>query len=103
MDGGTVALVEGPWEVMRLHQLGLPSVALLGTHLSDAQQAMLSRVGRILLLMDADPAGALASRRIASDLAGLGPVVNEIRLPDGLDPDDLSDEDLRAVLPLSPF
>lgn len=98
LDGGTVVIVEGPWEVMRLHQLGLPSVALLGTHLSDAQRAILSRAGRILLLLDADAAGIVASRRIASEIANHGPVVDEVRLGDGLDPDDLSDEDLRAAL-----
>ena len=91
-------LVEGPWEVMRLHQTGIPSVALLGTHLSDAQQAVLGRAGRVLLLLDADAAGIAAGRRIASMLAGQGPVVEELRLADGLDPDDLSDVELRAIL-----
>lgn len=100
LDGGTVVIVEGPWEVMRLHQIGLASVALLGTHLSNVQRPMLARAGRILLLLDADPAGTVASRRIASELAGLGPAVDEVRLPDGLDPDDLSDQDLRAALHL---
>ena len=98
LDSGAVVLVEGPWEVMRLHQIGVPSVALLGTHLSEVQRAMLARAGRVLLLLDADPAGVLAARHIASILGGRGTVVDIAHLPEGLDPDDLSDEDLRSLL-----
>lgn len=88
-----VVVVECPWGVMRLTQLGIPAVALLGTHLSRAQRAVLVAIPRVLLMLDGDSAGRSAAvdieRAIGSDTE-----VGLIRLADGCDPDDLSDEEL---------
>jgi DNA primase len=89
-----VVLVECPWAVMRLHQIGIPALALLGTELSPQQRHLLRHATRILLLMDGDLAGRQAAHRIDRALSG-ALHVSIARLPDGLDPDDLDDDRLR--------
>jgi len=95
-----VVLVECPWGVMRLAQLGVPAVALLGTALSRPQRDLLASATRVLILLDGDPAGRAAAHHILDAL----PSRTRTRiahLPDGCDPDDLDGHELRrAVLPL---
>jgi DNA primase len=89
-------VVEGPWSVMRLMQIGFPAVALLGIQLSSAQFQLLCRASRIVLMLDGDEAGRSASRKIAHALTQHASAqVHRIELPQGLDPDDLHDTDLR--------
>lgn len=85
-----VFLVECPWGALRLHQLGIPALALLGTHMSPRQQDLLREVPRVILLMDGDKAGRRAAQAIRGRLAAT--VV--VDLPDELDPDDLEDYEL---------
>ena len=85
--------------MLRLAQLGIPAVALLGTHMSSAQQTLLHDLPRVLVLMDGDQAGRKAARIIRQRL----PSTTVIDLPEDLDPDDLTDQDLaklRAYLSL---
>jgi len=89
-----VVLVEGPWEVLRFAQLGVPAVALLGTHLSLHQERLLSRWPRRVVLLDGDPAGRDATRRIAARLHA-----TPVLLAGGRDPADLDDDELRSLLP----
>lgn len=89
-----LVLVEDPWSVMRLAQIDVPAVALLGTSLSARQAELLAPAARILIMLDGDAAGRLASREIRSRLAPAQIAVAE--LPDGHDPDQLSDHGLRA-------
>lgn len=91
----TIVVLECPWGVMRLHQLGIPAVALLGLYPSETHLRHLRLAGKILLLLDGDLAGRTAAPRIA---AAIGSAAEVLHLPDGLDPDDLSDPDLRQVL-----
>jgi DNA primase len=95
LDGGVVAVVECPWGVMRLDQLGLPAVALLGAHASVSQLDLLAGASRVVALLDGDPAGWEGSRRIR---AAFGDRAVVIHLPDGLDPDDLDDASLRSLV-----
>jgi len=83
-------LVECPWGVLRFAQLGIPAIALLGTHLSPRQRKLLQELPRILVMMDGDEAGRNAARIISMQLAN----TVTVHLPDGLDPDDLGDQDL---------
>lgn len=85
-----VVLVECPWGVLRLAQLEIPAVALLGTHLSPTQQGLLRDLPRVVLLMDGDDAGRRAAATIRQGLHN----ATVYALPDGLDPDDLEDQDL---------
>ena len=48
-----VVVVEGPWEVLRLHQLGVPAVALLGVHASPEQLRLLRATRSWLIAGDA--------------------------------------------------
>lgn len=90
-----LVVVECPWGVMRLMQIGFPAVALLGIQISSAQLHLLCRTSRIVLLLDGDEAGRSASRTIANALTQhAGVRVHRIELPQGLDPDDLNDTDL---------
>jgi DNA primase len=88
-QSGTV-LVECPWGVLRFAQLGIPAVALLGTHLSPTQQTLLADLPMVVVMMDGDKAGQSAARTIRRLL----PRTTVIDLPNGLDPDDLTDDEL---------
>ena len=87
-----LAVVEGPWEVLRLHQLGVEAVALLGTSASRHQVDLLRR-RRCLVLLDGDEAGRDAAGHLARTLNA--PAVD---LPDGRDPADLDDGHLTELL-----
>lgn len=93
-----LTVTECPWGVLRLAQLGLPAVALLGVHLSATQRDLLVRSPRVRLLLDGDAAGFAAADRIHLALTGLAET-EVVRLPAGMDPDDLRDDDLLALLP----
>ncbi|MBM4319086.1 MAG: toprim domain-containing protein [Deltaproteobacteria bacterium] len=93
-----LVIVECPWAVMRLAQAGIrAAVALLGTTVSPVQADWLARASAVLLLLDGDHAGRKAAPFIAGALAPTTKVhVHE--LPDGLEPEDLPDHDLRAIV-----
>lgn len=92
-----LVVVECPWAVMRLYQLGIPAVALLGLHLSGFQEQILRPIPRLVLLLDGDTAGRLAQARLGERLSAAHDVASKA-LPDGKDPDELSDEALRGLL-----
>ena len=93
-----IIVVECPWGVMRLGQAGFPNaVALLGTSLSSAQAEWLEKAPSILLMLDGDAAGRKGAEHIAASFPGKTKVVIH-HLPDGCDPDDLSDRQLRSVV-----
>lgn len=98
-DSRAIVLVECPWSVMRLHQIGLPAVALLGTALSPQQQRLLLSLypQRLILLLDGDDAGRAGSARLFASLRSILPVI-PVHLPPNLDPDDLADSDLANLL-----
>jgi len=93
----TLVLVEGPWSVMRLSQLRLPAVALLGCHLSQHHIELLANVPTLVLMLDGDEAGRVATNRIRHILYPHTTFLT-VTLPDGLDPDDLTDDRLLALL-----
>jgi len=92
-----IVLVECPWAVMRLSQIGIPAVALLGTYLSQTQRKLLSNASRVIIMLDGDPAGKKAAMRI-KDILQSYTCVSIAALPSGLDPDDLSDHQLTAKI-----
>lgn len=91
-----LVVVECPWGVMRLAQLSIPAVALLGTSLSAIQADLLRNAPRIILMLDGDTAGKNAIRNIRKELDSVLPI-KSFSLPDGLDPDDLNDCQLSKV------
>lgn len=92
----TLVIVEGPWGVMRLAQLGIPAIALLGTHLSPEQHRLLRHVPHLTLMLDGDTAGRQATARMVGTL-GDSACVRQVNLPPGMDPDDLPDTSLAAL------
>lgn len=92
--GERVVLTECPWGVLRLAQIGVDAVALLGVALSTEQRALLTPFREVLVLMDGDPAGRAAAITVARALGHRAQVVD---LPDGADPDDLTDAALAIV------
>lgn len=92
-----VIVAECPWSVMRLWQSGFPNtVALLGTSLSSVQYNWLIAAPSVLLMLDGDDTGKKAATSIVEKLSGKTKTFVHC-LPDGFDPDDLSDNDLRSV------
>lgn len=91
-----LVLVECPWGVMRLWQIGVPAAGLLGVNLSLQQFELLKSAPRIILMLDGDKAGGDAIMRIKEN-PDLRSRIHVFRLPDGLDPDDLPDDELKKV------
>jgi DNA primase len=91
-----LVVVECPWGVMRLDQLNIPAVALLGTHLSHTQHELLRNVPKIILMLDGDIAGRQAAARIHKILQTTTQV-QQVNLPTGTDPDDLDNHALGRV------
>lgn len=97
-----LVITECPWGVMRLHQLSIPAVALLGIQLSMSQYKILEHIKDIVLMLDGDDAGRQATRRIKMELRNRGKnSIHSIWLPTDTDPDDLTDDELRTEV--SPF
>ncbi len=91
---GRVVVVEGYMDVVALAQAGFhDAVAPLGTALTETQLEMLWRMVEVpVLCFDGDTAGQRAAMRaISRALPMLAPMrsLNIVRLPMGLDPDDL--------------
>lgn len=93
----TLVIVEDPWSVMRLHQIKVPAVALLGAHLFPEQRCLLLDSPLLVLMLDADDTGRKAARRIHQQMQ-IYTTVRIASLPDGKDPDDLTDEQLVRIL-----
>jgi DNA primase len=93
---GTALLVEGPLDVIQLHQAGFQqAVACLGTSVSALQLQLLQRHGmkQLLIALDGDSAGQTATERLLQQLqpelirGQLGAAV--VSLPEGQDADGL--------------
>ena len=84
-----VLLVEGYTDVISLHQSGIDhAVATSGTALTAEQIKMIKRYAqRVLVLYDADSAGANAALRGIDLLLEKGLTVYALELPEGDDPD----------------
>ena len=91
-----IVVVECPWAVMRLAQLNVPAVGLLGIHLSPLQLDILKKLPRVVLMLDGDYAGRSATVRVHNTLQPYTKV-HCITLPPDLDPDDLTDNALLSA------
>jgi DNA primase len=98
-----IVVAECPWSVMRLAQINIPALALLGTSISASQIHLLAHVKRIILMLDGDNAGRTAMTKLLNVLGKITEVY-PIFLESNKDPDDLSDDHLlKFVAPLIPF
>lgn len=93
-------VVEGFFGAMRLHGLRLPAVALMGSHLSDQQIALLQEcptLRHITVLLDGDEPGRKAADLVAARLARHW-WVRTLSLPDDTQPDTLEVGELERLL-----
>jgi DNA primase len=93
---GEALLVEGPLDVIQLHQAGfINAVAAMGTNLSAEQLRVLQRRGarRLLVVFDGDGAGRRATGKLIAGLRtaliSSGLELEVVELPSGSDPDGL--------------
>jgi DNA primase len=82
-----VTLVEGVFDLLVLRQWGEPALALAGTHASPSVLEELRRFPRIVLALDADPAGQAASAVLQRRLGGRA---RSLILPDVKDVSELA-------------
>ena len=96
-------LVEGYWSTFRLHALGVPVAALMGSSVSEEQLALLRERGTrfVTLLLDGDDPGRKARERVLPDLARAF-FVRAPLLPDGEKPDTLGEAELLELVTLLP-
>ncbi len=102
-QSGRVVVVEGYMDVIALANAGIAdAVAPLGTALTEMQLEMLWRMVEVpVLCFDGDAAGQRAAMRaIARALPMLAPMrsLGIVRLPAGLDPDDLIKQQGKAAM-----
>jgi len=96
--GKCVVVVEGFFDCFKVHQAGLPCVvALMGCSISHRQEDFLERhFNDVMLLLDGDNAGRTASVTVAARLVHkLSTKV--VSVPDGSQPDQLSEDQLRCL------
>lgn len=91
---GFVYLVEGQFDVLSLHAVGIENViAGSGTAFTDDQVRLITRFAQqVIVVYDADPAGIKAALKNCELLLKVGVNVKGIRLPKGKDPDDFARE-----------
>ena len=96
---GTVVIVEGFFDCMKVHQSGYQSVvALMGSTLSERQTELLREsFQETVLMLDGDDVGMAATTIIAARLRRWLPV-KVAHAPVGQQPDQLSVDEIRSLL-----
>ncbi len=94
-----VAIVEGVFDVARLHSLEMPAVGLLGTSISDKQIELLKEAGIKAAVVLLDAGSKKAERKLVHRLS-CEIFVRSVALPDGEDPATVSEDFLREKVPL---
>lgn len=97
-QGKRVVIVEGFFDCFKVHQAGVPCVvALMGCSFSRRQTDLLEQhFSEALLLLDGDKAGRTASATIAAQLVSkLSTRI--VNVPDGTQPDQLSEDQIRCL------
>jgi hypothetical protein len=97
--GGTGFVMEGHFDAIFLHQSGYTSsVAVMGSDVSQLQLIKLCKMFKELVYVrDGDAAGKKAEEKFRKTCSG-HIKVSGIEIPDGLDPDDLSEEERIKLL-----
>jgi DNA primase len=95
----SVVLVEGFFDCMKVTQAGFPCVALMGSTMSKAQEELLrEQFGHVVVMLDGDEGGRVAAEGIADRLQRVVYQVNVVSLSDGVQPDQLSTDELNRML-----
>jgi DNA primase len=92
-------IVEGFFDCMKVTQAGFPAVAVMGSDVSDRQADILcARFERLVIFFDGDAAGRQGTDRALVALGRRGRYVRAVLLPDGSQPDQLSEEEIKRLL-----
>ena len=83
---------------MKVAQAGFPCVALMGSTMSKMQEKHLEYFGHVVVMLDGDEAGKVATEEIVDRLQRLVYKVDLVELSDGTQPDQLSADELRRLL-----
>ena len=95
----SVVVVEGFFDCMKVSQADYPCVALMGSTMSAMQEKLLAEhFGLVVLMLDGDEAGRAATEEIADRLQRVIYQVKTVELDNGVQPDQLSAEEIRAKL-----
>lgn len=96
-----LVVVEGFFAAMRLHSLRVPSVALMGSSISEEQVALLREhcpaLRFVTVLLDGDEAGVEGGDKVTAALAKHW-FVRIVALPDGNQPDMVDQGELERLL-----
>ena len=97
----TLILCEGYMDVIALSKAGFKNaVATLGTALTAEQAILMKRYAdEVIICYDADEAGQKATARAISLLRNAGLVIRVLSIPEGKDPDELSEIKGKRVPP----
>jgi DNA primase len=95
----SVVLVEGFFDCMKVTQAGFPCVALMGSAMSKTQQTLIAQnFASVVLMLDGDDAGRTAMDDIGNRLQSSLFRVITIELDLGMQPDQLSHEQIHMEL-----
>ena len=98
VPGPTVILVEGFFDCMKIYQAGFPSVALMGSSLSEAQERLLvEKFQRVVVMLDGDEPGRDGTAECLTRL-GRGTWVRTPLIQDRRQPDQLSSQEIQQIL-----
>lgn len=101
-DFSTVILVEGIFDVIKLHELGYKnSLCVFGTNnFTNLKVTMLDELEctHVVLMMDGDPSGRLAAKKIQKMLERANIRTSIVDLPEGVDPGVLTKSDADFLL-----
>jgi len=93
---GDVAIcVEGIFDVWRMGDMG---VGLYGVKYKPIQVRLLTLFKRVFVIFDADKAGQQQAMKLVAELNFRGVDAYNYKLPDGLDPADLTDEQAKNII-----
>lgn len=93
-----LVIVEGFFDVYRLHQSGISSAAIMGSSMTHRQKEKLDNLDKELILMfDGDHAGQRGMAK-AFKMLEHKENIRKIHLPDNVQPEGLSTEELRELI-----
>ena len=87
---GTIIVVEGFMDVIRLYKIGIENVvATMGTNVTKEQLLLIKKMAKeIILMFDGDSAGKKAAFQVSTELTNSGIDPKIVILEDNLDPDE---------------
>src|SRR5581483_6500368 len=98
-DELSVVLVEGFFDCMKVTQAGFPSIALMGSTMSNAQEELMRQhFAHVVVMLDGDEAGKTAAELVSDRLREIVYHVDVVELVDSVQPDQLSGNELYRVL-----